>query len=61
MKFNRSQIKYDDPKVWTLYQEGITLGVFQCESRLVQQRLKKIKPTNLWELTAVIAGVRPGS
>lgn len=59
-QFNINQINYDDPDVWRLLQSGHTLGVFQCESKLVQHWLKKIKPVNLWELSAVISLVRPG-
>jgi DNA polymerase-3 subunit alpha len=51
---------YDCPKTWSLLQSGLTKGVFQCESKLVQSWLKKIAPANIWELSAVIALVRPG-
>ena len=54
-------IPLDDEKTWKLIQSGQTRGVFQCESKLVQHWLKKIKPHNLWELSAVIALVRPGA
>lgn len=61
MNFDISQIPYDDPKTWDLFTKGETLGVFQCESKLVRSKLKLIKPTNIWELSAVIALVRPGA
>lgn len=51
---------YNCPKTWSLIQRGLTKGVFQCESKLVQSWLKRIEPTNIWELSAVIALVRPG-
>lgn len=51
---------YNCPKTWHLIQKGLTKGVFQCESRLVQSWLRKIVPVNIWELSAVIALVRPG-
>jgi len=54
-------LNYNDSKTWKLYQAGQTVGVFQCESVLVQHWLKKIRPTNLWELSAAIALVRPGA
>ncbi len=56
-----SQIRYDDPKVWQLFKDGRTLGVFQCESRLVQMWLRKLQPNNLYALSDIIAGVRPGA
>lgn len=46
---------------WELIQSGQTKGVFQCESPLVQKWLKRLKPKNIWELSAVIALVRPGA
>lgn len=58
--FDIKQIPYDDEKTWDLLKNGYTDGVFQCESKLVQEWLKKIKPNNIWELSAVIALVRPG-
>jgi DNA polymerase-3 subunit alpha len=60
-KFDIDKISFDDEATWNLICEGHTLGMFQCESPLVQQWLKKIKPRNIWELSVVIAGVRPGS
>lgn len=53
-------IPFDDADTWKLIQSGYTCGMFQCESPLVQHWLKKIKPCNLWELSAVVAAVRPG-
>ena len=58
--FQIDQIKFDDAKTWDLISSGFTKGCFQCESRLVQHWLKLIKPRNLWQLSAVIAIVRPG-
>lgn len=54
-------INKQDQDVWSLIQQGVTKGIFQCESKLVQHWLKKIKPQNMWELSAVIASVRPGA
>lgn len=58
--FNINSIPYDDVRTWDLLKNGYTDGVFQCESKLVQEWLRKIKPNNIWELSAVIALVRPG-
>lgn len=54
-------MNYADKNVWDLLSEGYNRGVFQCESRLFKKYLKQIQPQNLWELSAVIAGLRPGS
>jgi DNA polymerase-3 subunit alpha len=52
---------YTDKKTWDLICEGDTQGVFQMESNLVRHWVKLIKPENLWELSAVVAIVRPGA
>lgn len=53
-------IEFNNEKVWDLICSGNSRGLFQCESQLVSNWLKKIKPRNLTELSAVIAAVRPG-
>lgn len=60
MTISIDSVNYADSKVWELLISGRTAGVFQCESPLVQSWLMKIKPANIWELSAVIALVRPG-
>jgi DNA polymerase III subunit alpha len=60
-KISYDSIKYDDPAVWDLICSGRTFGCFQMESYLVQDNLRKIQPRNLWELSAVIALIRPGA
>lgn len=59
-QFQIEDISFGDTKTWDLICSGFTKGMFQCESRLVQHWLKLIKPRNLWQLSAVIAIVRPG-
>lgn len=56
-----NHIDYSDAQTWELFQSGLTKCVFQCESKLVRHWLKLMKPKNIWELSAVIAAVRPGS
>ncbi len=58
--FNIDNIPTDAPEVWDLLCSGHTKGIFQCESKLVQNWIKRIKPRNIWELSAVIAIIRPG-
>ena len=54
----------DDKKVWDLYSKGYTVGLNQCErkknSMSTVNKVKKYKPTNVSELTAFIAAIRPG-
>ncbi|HDH96793.1 MAG TPA: DNA polymerase III subunit alpha, partial [Proteobacteria bacterium] len=55
-----SQIPFDDPKTWELLQHGDTTGVFQLESRGMKDLLRRMRPTNILELIALIALYRPG-
>ena len=51
----------NDPEVYRLLWEGKTAGVFQLEGSTVKDVCSKVKPTNLSELTAVVALGRPGA
>lgn len=50
----------DDPRIWQLYAEGWTMGLNQVEREKSTQKCMKYKPKNVEELTAFIAGIRPG-
>ena len=54
-------IDYKDKKTWQLFAEGKTKGVFQLESNLGKAWAKKVAPTNIEELSALIAIIRPGT
>ena len=47
-------------KTWNIFSEGKTKGVFQLESNLGRAWSKRVKPSNLEELSALIALIRPG-
>lgn len=53
-------IPLDDSETYDLISSGKTLAVFQFESSGMQEYLKKLKPSNLEELTAMNALYRPG-
>ena len=53
-------IDYKDEKTWALFRDGKTKGVFQLESNLGKSWSKKLAPSNLEELAALIALIRPG-
>ncbi len=53
-------MKYNDDKTWQLFAEGKTKGIFQLESNLGKSWSKKLAPTNIEELSALIAIIRPG-
>lgn len=49
-----------DSKVWDLYKRGCTLGLNQVEQEGTRQRVMKYAPTNISELCAFVAAIRPG-
>lgn len=50
----------DDELTWRLYEIGATLCLNQCEKPSTTEKVKTYKPKNIKELTAFIAGIRPG-
>ena len=54
------KINLNCSKTWQLLQDGNTKGCFQLESRLGQSMAKKLKPSNIEELSALISIMRPG-
>ena len=60
MKFDVTNIDYEDKKTWDLICAGRTKGVFQLESSLGKSWAKRLKPKNLEELAALVALLRPG-
>lgn len=50
----------DDPKVYKLFQDAHTTGIFQFGSEMVQDLLKLVKPTEFDDLAATTAVARPG-
>ena len=58
--FNISKINLDDKKVYSLLSEGQTIGVFQLESKGMQNALRGLKPDRFEDIIAVVALYRPG-
>lgn len=50
----------DDPKTYELMQRGDTLGVFQLDGGPMRELLKRMNPTSIDDITAVLALYRPG-
>lgn len=55
----REMIK-NDKATWDIYEKGITCCVNQLEKQSTAQKAIKYKPKTLAELSAFIAGIRPG-
>lgn len=53
-------IDYNDPKVLSLFGSGKTEGIFQFETPLMKNLVRKIRPNSFDDLVAAIALGRPG-
>jgi DNA polymerase-3 subunit alpha len=51
---------YDDAPTYELMQAGKTFGVFQLEGQGMRDTLRKVKPTTLGDVIALISLYRPG-
>ncbi len=58
--FDIDAIPLDDEAVYAMMGQGDTTGVFQFESAGMRRILKRMKPQNLEDLTAVLSLYRPG-
>ncbi|MFB6212712.1 MAG: DNA polymerase III subunit alpha [Candidatus Magasanikbacteria bacterium] len=59
-KIDIENLPLDDKKTYELLQEGKTTGVFQLESDGMKRYLKKLRPTELEDVIAMISLYRPG-
>ncbi len=50
----------DDPKVYKLWSEGKTIGIFQFESQGMTNFMKELKPDSLEDIIAGVSLYRPG-
>lgn len=49
-----------EDKVWDVYRKGCTIGINQVEQPGTSSRVGKYSPTNISELCAFVAAIRPG-
>lgn len=57
---NIENINFECKNTWDLISDGNTKGCFQLESRLGQVMSKKLKPSNIEQLSGLISILRPG-
>jgi DNA polymerase-3 subunit alpha len=57
---NLDKIPLDDQKIFSLFQNAKTTGVFQFESNGMKGHLKKLAPTEFEDIIAMVALYRPG-
>ncbi len=55
-----ASIPYDDPKAYELYVSADTVAVFQVESAGMKDALKRMRPTCIEDIVALVALYRPG-
>lgn len=55
-----SNLPHPDPKTFTMLSKGLTFGVFQLGSSGMTKYLKELRPSNIFDLSAMIALYRPG-
>jgi DNA polymerase-3 subunit alpha len=60
VEINSSRIPYDDAKAYELLASGETTGIFQFESAGMRRYIKELKPTNIFDVSAMVALYRPG-
>lgn len=53
-------LNYNCQRTWMLFKNGYTKGIFQLESNFGKNWAKKLEPTSIAELSALIAILRPG-
>jgi DNA polymerase-3 subunit alpha len=58
--FSLDLIPAADQRTFSLLEQGLTLGIFQLESRLFQELLPQVKPRSFQDLAALLALGRPG-
>ena len=55
-----NRLEFDDAETYALMQSGLTFGVFQLEGQGMRDTLRKVKPTCLEDVIALISLYRPG-
>ncbi|MDR1401321.1 MAG: DNA polymerase III subunit alpha [Endomicrobium sp.] len=58
--FNLDFISLNDKKTYELLSEAKTMGVFQLESRGMRDLIRKLRPSEIGDIIALIALYRPG-
>jgi DNA polymerase III subunit alpha len=59
-RIDPDEIDLDDPQVYQLLARGDLEGVFQLESSGMQQIVRDLKPSNVTDISSVLALYRPG-
>lgn len=60
-EFINPKQKYDDDKVWKIFRDGDTEGIFQFSSNGMKETLRKMQASSIHELAVANALFRPGA
>lgn len=60
VEIDLKKIPLDDPKAFELLGRGETMGLFQLEGEGMTKYLMELKPTNIFDISAMVALYRPG-
>jgi len=60
IEINPNKLPLDDSKTYQLLSEGHTFGVFQLGSSGITRHLKELRPSSIFDISAMIALYRPG-
>ncbi len=60
IRINLDQIPLDDKKAFEILAKGETMGLFQLSGTGMTRYLKELKPTNIFDIMAMISLFRPG-
>jgi DNA polymerase-3 subunit alpha len=59
-KLTLADISLHDPGIYEIMSQGDTLGIFQFEGEGITDAIRKIRPSNFFDITAINALYRPG-
>jgi len=61
VKLDVENLPLDDPATYEMLTRGDSIGVFQLESEGMREALKKVRPTEFGDITALVSLYRPGA
>jgi DNA polymerase III subunit alpha len=60
IELDMEKIPFDNEEAYKLLSSGFTVGVFQLESTGMQKLVRRLMPSNIEDITALVALYRPG-
>ena len=60
IKLKFEDIPIEDPAIYEIINDNLTMGIFQLESAGMNNAIRKVKPTNINDIISILALFRPG-